>query len=460
MGFGLSFLFRGALLENIRLYMGESGNNALSLALGFAGVLAVFFAIVAYVSRVLRRFQKISAASALRFGASQEKPSGAKRLTLCGRRFPPTNVFLGLKDVLSRKKLYATMFVVLVLSAFILIVPQNLYSTISSDSFIRYMGVGQCDMRIDLQQADDISGKAAQIAEAMEQDASVSQYTVLTTKSFTVQTADGVGARLKVELGDHSVFPIEYVSGAAPSSADEIALSSVNADELEKSVGETISIVTAQGTKVLTVCGIYSDVTNGGKTAKATFSDDSAEVMWCVINASLTDTSRTEERVAAYAQRFMYAKVSDIAEYMEQTFGSSIRTVGTASRVAVAVALVITVLVVLLFIKMLLTKDRYSIAVMKALGFTGKDIRVQYLTRSLFVLVIAALLGALLAGTLGGSLAGLVISALGVTAFRFTVNPVVSYLLCPLALIAATLAAVLLGTVRAGQITITESIKE
>ncbi|MEN3003973.1 ABC transporter permease [Dehalobacterium formicoaceticum] len=460
LGLGLSFVFRGALLENIRLYMGESGNDGLSLVLGFAGSLAVFLAIVSYVSVVLRRFRKISAASALRFGASQENMSGVKRLTLSGRTFPPTNVFLGVKDVLSRKKLYVTMLVVLVLAAFILIVPQNLYNTISTAGFARYMGIGQSDMRIDIQQTIDISDKAAQIAQVMEQDDDIDQFVVLTTKAFTVREEDGTEVRLNVELGDHTVFPIEYVNGTVPILEDEIALSSINGDELNKTVGDTISIVTSLGMKQLTVTGIYSDVTNGGKTAKAAFSDDGADIMWCVISASFFDQSRIEDKVDGYARRFEFAKVSDIAEYMEQTFGGSIQAIGKASQVAAAVALVITVLVVLLFMKMLLAKDHYAVAVMKALGFTEKDIRTQYLTRSLFVLVFAVALGVLLANTLGGLLAGLVISSLGVASFRFAINPIVSYLLCPLALIAATLAATMIGTARTGEIKIMESIKE
>jgi putative ABC transport system permease protein len=81
-----------------------------------------------------------------------------------------TNAFLGIKDVLARKSLYITMLAVLVLAAFIIIVPQNLHNTISSKSFITYMGVGDSDLRIDIQQTDQISDKAAEIAAAMEND--------------------------------------------------------------------------------------------------------------------------------------------------------------------------------------------------------------------------------------------------------------------------------------------------
>ncbi len=45
-----------------------------------------------------------------------------------------------------------------------------------------------------------------------------------------------------------------------------------------------------------------------------------------------------------------------------------------AAYAAIGVALVITVLITLLFTRMLIVKDRYAIAVMKAFGFTEMQI--------------------------------------------------------------------------------------
>ena len=62
------------------------------------------------------------------------------------------------------------MLAVLVISAFIIIVPQNLHNTLSSNDFITYMGVGISDLRIDIQQTDNIPERASEIAAAMEND--------------------------------------------------------------------------------------------------------------------------------------------------------------------------------------------------------------------------------------------------------------------------------------------------
>lgn len=460
LGFALSFVFRGMLLENIRLYMGESENSSFAVLFGIIGVLLVFLAIIAYVSGVLKRFRKISAAEAIRFGTSQKKSAGAKHFCLSGNRLFDTNIFLGIKDVLARKGLYATMLAVLVISAFIIIVPQNLYNTISSKGFIAYMGIGKCDMRIDIQQTYNISEKAAEIAKAMESDRSISKYAVLTTKTFKAKTEDGSEERIKIELGDHSVFPVKYSMGKAPAAEDEIALSAMNANELGKKAGDAITISADGNVKNLTVCGIYSDITNGGKTAKAVFADNSADIMWCVICAELPDKSFVDSKVSEYAEMFDFAKVSGIDEYIVQTFGSTISSVGKASCAAIAVALIITALVTLLFMNMLIVKNRYSIAVMKAFGFTNSDIKAQYFSRSIFVLIAGIVLGTLLANTFGEALAGAVISSFGASSFKFAVNPLSAYLLCPLMMVCSVLIATIAGTSGAGQIKISKNVKE
>ena len=212
--------------------------------------------------------------------------------------------------------------------------------------------------------------------------------------------------------------------------------------------------------KELTVCGLYSDITNGGKTSKASFRDQSPDVMWSMFSAKLADHSFVAEKGAEYAQKFAYAKVSEIDEYVNQTLGNLISSVGKASFAAMAASLFITALITLMFMKMLVAKDRYAIAVMKAIGFKNSDLIKQYIFRSVFVLLIGIVLGTILANTLGELIAGLVISSFGASSFQFVVNPFSAYLLCPLMMVCTVLIATIIGTKGAGQIKISDNIKE
>jgi putative ABC transport system permease protein len=460
LGFACSFLLRDMLLENIRLFMGETDNGSqIWLFTGF-GLLLVFMVIMGYVQSVLKQFRKLSATQAIRFGTTQGKVQHAKFLNLSSNKRLPINLFLGMKDVLARKSLYATMLAVLLLATFIIIVPQNLHNTIAAKSFITYMGIGNSDIRIDIPQGKQNAQQVAAVIDTLEHDTAIKNYTVLTTKKFTTIAEDGTAQNLKIELGNHTIFPLEYAHGKAPVAPHEVALSVLNAEELQKKVGDRIAVVINDEEKKLRVSGIYSDITNGGKTAKAAFSDHSTESMWSVIYSTMADPSLVTDKRAEYAKTFSFAKVSGIDDYINQTFGTTIHAIEKAARAALVIALLLCVLVTLLFMNMLITKDQAPIAIMKALGFTNVDITIQYAARSVFVLLLAITMGTLLANTLGEFLTSTVIASFGAASFDFMINPLAAYVFCPLALTSVVLLATLFGTSRAGQVKIIEHIKE
>ena len=444
MGFLLSLALRGPLQESIRANLGESGNDGLSFLLGMAGTLLLFFFILFFIRRILKRFRRISPVQAIRQGSEQENVRGGKSLRLSKNRWLSANLFLAVKDIAARKRLYLTMLFVIILACFIMVVPQNLYHTISDSSFVTYLGVGRCDLRMDIQQTEELEEKAGSVGEYLKRDSAVETYAVFVTELFDQEQEDGTTEQIKVELGNHGAFPLQYVDGKLPSRDSDIALSVLYAEEMDKKVGDKMILLTDKGEKQLTVCGIYSDITNGGKTAKAAFQPGTREAAWSTVCVNLKQPGVLVEKTEEYSRKFPYAKVSGMEDYVTQTFGQTLRAVRTASVGAGFVAVVVTLLVILLFMKLLTAKDRYSIAVLKSVGFTGSDISRQYIWRSVLVVILGILLGSVLAGTLGERIAGAAISSLGAAAFQFTEDPLSSFVLSPVVLLfpshAATIA--------------------
>ena len=461
-GFLLSLVIQNPFMENIRLYLGESNRVVEGVLFGILGALLIFMAVMGYVNGVLRRFRKISAAQAIRFGAPQEKSKAIKGITLSGNKLFSSNVFLGIKDVLSRKKLYATMLAVLVISSFIMNVPQNIYSTLSARSFMTYMGVGECDLNVNVMRTltDDVAGSAAKIEASLAEDSSVARYTVFTCKLFPMLETDGSMGQLRVDLGDHSAFPISYSSGQAPQTEMEIAISNSNADELEKKLGDEIVLLVDGEETHLTVCGTYSDVTNGGFTAKAFFEANQGEALWMSMPVAFYDSVEALDKVVEYRYLFPFAKVSGVEEHMEQALGDTVAAVKIASYVSIGLAIVLTTLVTMLFMKMLVVKDRYAIAILKSIGFTSGDIRKQYITRGMVVLVVGVVLGTLLSNTLGELVGVALISSFGASTFDFAVDPLFSYLFSPLLIALCIYVATVLGISDIGALKLSEHIKE
>ena len=150
--------------------------------------------------------------------------------------------------------------------------------------------------------------------------------------------------------------------------------------------------------------GIYAENTKGGKQGKAAFADESAEIRWSSIYVLVTDPALTDAKVADYAVQFPCAKVADSGEYMVQTFGTTIQSIELAAVVAAILAPAIAFLITLLFMKMLVAREQYSIAVRKALGFISRELRRQYLSRRALVVLDGIVAGTLSASPVGENL--------------------------------------------------------
>lgn len=445
LGFLLSRVFQERLLADLQLYMGENRNSWTEILLTFGGVLLLFLFILVYLKHVLKKIDKVSAKQAINGEIQTEKSKGAGGMPLGSGRRLGASVFLAVKDVFSRKRLYSTICFIFIFLAFMMLVPQNLYHTIDAPGFVTYMGIGEYDMQMNIQQADSTPETIEEISRKLNADESVASHNVILTKVVAIQKEDGQIESMKVDLGDHTKFPVYYFTGHAPDGETEIALSSTNAEELQKQVGDTLRVSLPDGEKRLTVCGIYSDVTNGGRTAKASFTCPEIPPMRSLIAVDFADElskSKMEQAVAYYAGQYQFAKVSGIQDYAQKLFGSTKQAVKQAADASLAVSVIIASMITMLFLKLLLTKDRESVKLLHFLGFAKNELKMQYAVRIVIVFLVGIAMGTLLANTFGEQLSGVLLSSLGISSFRFVIKPVNAYLLLPAGMLAAVMAAV------------------
>jgi len=434
-GYIISLFVGHIFTANISLYMGSAEKTVWNTLLPLLGAGLVFAAVVLLCRMVLRRFRRISAVDALRMGGSPNSKKGLLNLNLYKSKFPNVNIFLGIRGVLGRFRTYGLLCFIFIMCSFLMIVPLNLLNTLESPRFVTYMGAGQCDMRIDLQQTSDINERYDHMVDYIRTDTDVEKYAALFTSTYKVLNSDGDYENIKIEVGDFSVFPLEYTNGDAPKNENEIALSSMNADEMNKSVGDTLVVLVDGEQLEMTVCGIYQDVTNGGKTAKAILPYDMDNIIWFTLNLDVVDGVSITEKIEEYGDAFYPAKVTDVDNYIYQTMGGIIDQLELVVIFAIALAIAIAVLITAMFFKMLIAKDASQIAIMRSLGLTHRDIRLQYISCAILVLLVGIVVGTIVAVTLGQGLAGMLIS--GISSMRFIINPLVSFIICPLALAAA-----------------------
>ncbi|WP_391571191.1 ABC transporter permease [Cohnella sp.] len=455
-GYATSLLLHPLFTRNIMLYIGTAPKGPALQLVPIAAAFFIFVIVVLFCMLTLRRFNRISAVEALRSGtAGEARPSGTKP-SLHRSRTLSVPLFLAVKDIVGRFKMYRMLLFVFIISSFIMLVPINFFHTVQSPDFNNYMGIEKSDLRIDLQHAGSAEDDYERILAQLKNDSDVERYAAVLVGSFKTIGAEGALENMTVETGDFTTFQLEYLQGAAPSRADEIALSYLNGQEMEKKVGDPIRLIVDGRETTLKVSGIYQDVTNGGRTAKAALPVRPETVLRYELAVDLKPGVNVAAKREQYAQEMNPAKVTDLAGYMAQTFGNTIDQLRLVTRVATAVALLVSALITALFLKMAVAKDAGQIAIMRSIGFSLRHLRIQYATRALIVLAVGIAVGTVLSNTAGQSVAGFAMSFMGAARIQFAIDPLQAYVLYPLLLLAAVSVTALVSLVSIRKMNISE----
>lgn len=453
-------LYVGKLFTgNIVLYLGTIAADPAFYILPFMAAAVMYLVLILSCMSVLKRFNRISAVEALRSGDGDK----GKRLSvfhLNQKKHLNPDVFMGLKDIFCRFPMYMLLLFIFLMSTFIMIIPVNLYNTMRSSQFITYMGIGRSQIRIDLQQSEAMEERYADVTDYIKHDPDTSLYSPTVTCKYKVLGEEDLWENLNVETCNFNIFPLSYITGKAPSGENEIALSYLASENLGKKTGDQLTLLVEGQRTPMTVCGIYQDITNGGQTAKAMLPPDPATVLWYVVSVDLREGVDSASKIKEYADRFPATKITHMDDYLNQTLGSTISQLRLAKILSVVMSAAVAALITSLFLKMLIAKEASQIAIMKSLGFTLNNIRIQYLSRVGAILLAGVVIGTVAANTLGQGLVSAVAASYGASEIRFVIPPLEAYFLSPALLFLVVLITTLVSIIPMKKASITEMIVE
>ncbi len=456
LGYLTALLFREKILENIHLYMGTSQFSSLVPLFSILGIILLFLIIITYINNVLKKINKITPVQAIRDGGSAYAKSTEKSLSIGNLGFSKVNLSLALSDLYARKNQYLTVLLVVLISTFLIVLPQNINNTFSHPSFVTYMGIGQIDLSLEIGEEMYSPEKEKTITEFIEEEKNISKFTLMKTNDIAVKLPKGESAYIRTSFGDHEAFPIKYSEGRGPEKENEIALTTLYLEDLDLKVGDSISL---ENGKKIEIVGEYSDISNGGKTAKAIFPTnfDKSKLTYYLL---VKDKGALDEMTKRYNERFPEAKIASVKDYIDQSFGPLLGQINKVSVVLLIACLLVISLITMLFARLLIAKDKRQISILKSIGFNNNEISRQYIYRFLCLLVIALPLGIILANTLGSVFASAILSSFGVRSIKFVINPLTIYFLIPLSVIAVTIIFSKLSTYSIASFKLSDYIKE
>ena len=252
---------------------------------------------------------------------------------------------------------------------------------------------------------------------------------------------------MHVDTGLSAGKGIVYLSGSNPSAENHIALSFLLADELGKEVGNMVDITTDGQTYSLEICGIYQDVTSGGKTAKTIYdfpnepSEKYTYQLELSADLSASDLSASDLSVDEFADDLRSKlgsgySIKSMDGFLEQTLGGVTTRLSQAVYLVIMIGFVITIFIVLLFMELRLARTMRSLSEKIAMGIPVKAICIQELYPMLFTGGTGVILGIILTELIGEKVVSALFSllGLGIASFSFSAMTI-SCLFVPVSLI-------------------------
>ncbi len=442
-GYILAIPFGHFFSAPVVMYCGNGTNEWMKWVFPLIGVIFLSMIVIWRCKKIIHKNLKSSVLNLMR-GEERIKKEGHYALPSAG--FKSRNLSIALGELKCKWKEYVVIFFVFIFSSFLILLPMNMNNTAKDPSFMTYMGVGESDIRIDIQYTDKLQEQKDAALSYLEKDPEITKYAIYQNGYVQYENLNGEWEYLRVENGDGSVFPLEYLEGSAPKDNKQIALSSLNASEFGKEVGDNITVSYGGEKLQSTISGIYQDITYGGKTAKANIDFNEKDIEVYIIYLDVLEGVNVGEKSSELRNILSDSKITPISEFVSQTLGGITDNLNLVSNVAILISLLLIILITVMILQLITAREHSAIAIKKSIGFSNKDIRIQFAIRILLIQFLAIVVGTILANTLGEVLFGMMLSSMGASKIIMLIQPLKSYVISPAAQLLVVFITVIMGS--------------
>ena len=400
-GFLLALLLLPKFTGHISRFFGEQSLEVRSLLLAIGAVAAIYGIIILFAKKILKQIRTKTIVDLLVLDNGFRKNIKVKSGLYKAKRLS-TNALIGLQEV---RNGYGIVFVLMLIITFLVMLPIRSLQTMQADDFVTYMGSPICDLLVEVMQGDSLEERNNALSDVLNEEnqkghlSSVNPLRRVRLQVFS-STDELVGVH--IDTGPAAGAGIVYLQGSNPSAQHHIAISYLLADELGKKVGDTVTVISDTQTYSMEVCGIYQDVTSGGKTAKSTydFPYEASEKYTYQLDLA-NDQSSEEFSEKLKANLGSGYSIKSMNTFLEQTLGGVTARFSQAVYLVVIIGIIITVFIVLLFMELRLARTMHAFAEKIAMGISIKAICIQELYPMLLLGGAGAISGFILTETIG-----------------------------------------------------------
>lgn len=435
-GFLLALLLLPCFTSHISRFFGEQPLEIQNLLPAIFSAAVIYCIILLFARKILKQIRTKTIVDLLVLDDGFNKKVKVKSGLYKSRKLS-ANALIGMQEVRSG---YGIVLVLMLIITFLVMVPIRSLQTMQAEDFVTYMGSPICDLLVEAMQGEELEKRNEELSDVLSEaieNGHIRNASVLRrVRLQALNNADEL-VGVHVDTGSSAGSGIVYISGTNPSAENHIALSYLLADELGKKAGDKVNIISDNQTYCMEVCGVYQDVTSGGKTAKALYDFEgelSEKYTYQLelsndISAEAFSNSLKSELGSGYS-------IKSMDSFLTQTLGGVTVRFSQAVYLIMIIGIIITIFIVLLYMELRLARTMHALAEKIAMGIPIKAICIQELYPMLLLGGTGVILGALLTEVLGEKVVSALFSllGLGITSISFS-DITFSCILVPVSLV-------------------------
>ena len=450
---GLVFSFPfGEMLMSVSSQSIIMGNQSPILVNILCAVL-VIAVILLFCYGCTGKVKKMSPIDAIRNGQTGERFRKKSVMSLGKSKFPATS-FLALNDIVSSPKRYGIVTFTFFLCLSLMLILSATVTTMNSGSLVTAFGWADCDIYLDSKiyeecmQEDgheNLENHLEEIEQTLAengipamcyQEVMFNLPVVFEENESNINIYHGTGTTMDM---------YEYTEGTAPQNTDEIAITGISAEELNATIGDTITIRTIDGDKEYMITAYFQAMNSFGNGIRL-HSEEEINYIQALGSSSTQitftdhpDNKEIEKRMEEIRRIFPeYGEIKTCAKATADMLGVT-ETLAAVKSLIVILTIVLAALITVLMERSFIAKEEGEIALMKAVGMRNGKIYAYHTLRFLFVGMIAVIIGEILAMPLTHLCIDPVFKMMGMEiAVDYVINPVEMYLMFPLVILFTT----------------------
>jgi putative ABC transport system permease protein len=443
--FPIAFIMKKDISEYILLK-----ESAFQGVISLLSVILVVGVTILFCSYSTGKIKRISAIDAIRQGNIGERFKNTRKISLHHRKWIRVPLFLAISDIVSDFKKFIILIITFALGTAIIIIPNNIINTISSNDSITLFGYSKSDFYIRKNAADSKENEIKHMKELQNEfqkegfETSLRAELMTTGKALSMDKSVNQGVLILQGIGI-GTDAYDYLEGTPPVLKNEIAITEKTATILNVGVGDSILCEIQGETKEFIISALFQSLNNLGHSIRVSEAYPADGGIDFQVSGILEGASSKEKAklLIRLKESFPELDIKTGKEVVNVFTGNITAQIAELEKLILLIVLGINILMTALLLRMLMSKEIPEIAILKSLGFYQSSIKLWQMFRIGIILLLSILLGTIVANTTGNVLAAGIFRIMGVTRLKLTIVPLQVYLIYPAIIFVATMAAVI-----------------